>query len=416
MSTSTTSDSRRDFALLWGGQAVSSLGTRAANPALTLLVLALTGSPGYAGLVASVALLAFVAAQLPAGWLADRTDRRRLLIGCDIGSAVAALSVAGAVVAGAASVPHVLVAVVVLGAAAAVRITAELAALPHLVADRDLPRALSANQARIYGSGLAGPPLGGLLYAVSRALPFLVDAVSFLVAALCSALIRSRLGGAGAATDQVSAGDAEPTGGGRGRTWSPLAEIWAGLRMFWRHRFVRTTALLVAASDFVINSLILVVVVAALGRGAGAATVGLVLAAGGAGGLLGAVAASTARRLTRDAGPLLVGAPLLTAGATLLLTAPDLAVVGVGYAAVFVAWPAWNAVVTAHWLRGVDDAYRGRVQSAARLVATVPTVAAPAVAGALLSTIGTTATCVSLAVALVVIAFASAAVVRRGAS
>src|ERR1700741_1252467 len=90
----------RDFPLLWVGQAVSQLGSRTYGVAYMLWVLDVTGSAAVVGLAASCTLAAFAATQLPAGWLIDGFDRRRVMIGTDLVSAAAALSLAGAAAAG----------------------------------------------------------------------------------------------------------------------------------------------------------------------------------------------------------------------------------------------------------------------------------------------------------------------------
>jgi hypothetical protein len=267
----------------------------------------------------------------------------------------------------------------------ALRATAEAAALPHVVAKGDLARMVTLNQARVYGAGLAGTPLGGVLFALSAPWPFVADAMSFVVAAGCGALVRSPL-----RDERV------------GSAGSALAEIREGLRVFWGQRFIRTTALLAAASDFAINAAMLIVVVAATRRGLPAPVIGLLLAAGSAGGLIGALSGARARTLPARA--LLVGAPLFSAGGMLLLAAPSVWVLGLGYATLFVAWPAWNGVITARWLTLVEDGYRGRVQAAARLVGTVPTIGAPAAAGLCLAALGVTTTCALLATVLCAVA------------
>src|SRR5688572_16554589 len=95
----------RDFTLLWVGQAVSQLGSRTYGVAYMLWVMAATGSPALTGVIASVTLAAFTIAQLPAGWLADRADRRRVMMASDAASAVAALALFAAAAAGWFSAP-----------------------------------------------------------------------------------------------------------------------------------------------------------------------------------------------------------------------------------------------------------------------------------------------------------------------
>src|SRR5580700_11770055 len=73
----------RDFQLLWGGQAVSLLGSQTSRIAYPLLVLAMTGSPAKAGIAGFAAMLGYLLFPLPAGALADRYDRKRMMIACD---------------------------------------------------------------------------------------------------------------------------------------------------------------------------------------------------------------------------------------------------------------------------------------------------------------------------------------------
>jgi MFS family permease len=71
------------FNLLWTSQSLSDLGNAMADLAVTLLVLQMTGSAVQAGVVATTSLVVGLVCRLPAGVLADRFDRRRLMITCD---------------------------------------------------------------------------------------------------------------------------------------------------------------------------------------------------------------------------------------------------------------------------------------------------------------------------------------------
>ena len=86
----------RDYLLLWGGQLISLTGTNVSQVAFPLLTLALTHSAAQAGLVAAARGAPLVALMLPAGALVDRWNRRRVMIVCDVGRALAmgALAVA----------------------------------------------------------------------------------------------------------------------------------------------------------------------------------------------------------------------------------------------------------------------------------------------------------------------------------
>src|ERR1700730_19189940 len=73
----------RDFQLLWGGQAITLLGSRTSKIAYPLLVLAMTGSSAKAGIAGFAAMLGYLLFPLPAGGLTDRHDRKRFMICCD---------------------------------------------------------------------------------------------------------------------------------------------------------------------------------------------------------------------------------------------------------------------------------------------------------------------------------------------
>ena len=87
----------RDFQLLWGGQAISLLGSQTSKIAYPLLVLAMTGSPVKAGVAGFAAMLGYLLFPLVAGGLADRLDRKKIMIGCDVIrlAAVGSIAVAG---------------------------------------------------------------------------------------------------------------------------------------------------------------------------------------------------------------------------------------------------------------------------------------------------------------------------------
>ena len=80
--------SNRDFTVVLGGQAISAVGDAITLTAMPLLVLFLTGSGALMGTVAALGLLPNLLLGLPAGALADRWDRRRLMLWSDAGRAL----------------------------------------------------------------------------------------------------------------------------------------------------------------------------------------------------------------------------------------------------------------------------------------------------------------------------------------
>ena len=268
---------------------------------------------------------------------------------------------------------------------------AERSSLRHVVTDEQLPAALGRNQAREYAALLAGQPLGGVLYGLSRLAPFLFDAVSYLVSVVSLALVRAQL-----QAERV----AEPR--------ELLHEVREGLAWFWNEPFVRTTSVLVMGSDLTLNALYLVVIVLARERGASAALIGAMFAFLGVGGLLGSVIAPRLqRRLSTRA---VVGATMcLEAALVPLLFVPGTVTPGLVYGAMFLLHPTWAAVVMAYRLRVAPDELIGRVQSVATLLSLGPVPFAFLGVGFALQAFGTTPSVFALTGVMVVVAVGSVA-------
>jgi MFS family permease len=269
----------RDFLLLWTGQVVSTLGTRISGLAYPLVVLALTGSAAQAGLVAAAQAAPFLVWFLPAGALVDHWPRKRVMLAADAGRAVALASVAVAVVLGRITVGHLVVVAFVEGTLYVFFLLAETAALPHVVPRPQLPAAVAQNQARDQGADLVGQPLGGVLLGLGHAVPFAVDAVSYLVGAALVAPIRGDL--------------EEERAPERGRL---LAEIAEGVAWLWHQHLLRALVAIASAGNLAFSALGLAVIVRATDLGASPAAVGLLLGLFGAGAIAGALVAPAVQR------------------------------------------------------------------------------------------------------------------------
>ena len=360
----------RDFMLLWAGQAVSELGSRAAWLAYPLLVLALTHSPAKAGIVTFANRFPFFVFSLPAGALVDRWSRKRIMLLCDAGRLAGAASIASTLLIGRVSFIQVMVVAALEGTLTVFVGPAEFAALRRIVPGHQIASAIAQNEARIYGGTLAGPPLGGLLYGLARTLPFVLDAVSYAVSFLTLLAIRT--------TFQDSA---------RGQRSGLHADVAEGIRWLWRQTFLRTTFLLAGAGNFVSNALVLIVVVLAKDSGASPATIGVIFLLCGIGGLLGAAAA-----------PSLVGwlAPARIRVAYHLVYAlliPFLAVappllLGVLLALMLFGAPTLNAAFGSYQGALVPDHLQGRIESIAGLITAGVAPLGPLLAGFLLGAIG----------------------------
>ncbi len=142
-------------------------------------MLALTHSPAKAGLVGFAGILPYPLFVLPAGLIADRWDRKRVMIVADVVRAVALATLVAALMVDHASLALILAVAFVDGTMFAFFNIAEIGALRAVVPKAQLPRAAAAEQARLSTVILAGPPLGGFLFWLGRSLPFLADAISY---------------------------------------------------------------------------------------------------------------------------------------------------------------------------------------------------------------------------------------------
>jgi predicted MFS family arabinose efflux permease len=366
----------REFVLLWTGQALSGLGSQMSLVAYPLLVLAVTGSPAKAGVVGFAKTLPIVLLALPAGVLADRVNRKRLMVSCDAVRALALASIPVALLAG--GVPYALVVAVALldGAGFTVSYVAERGALRQLVAPEQLGDAVARNESRIFAAMLAGPPLGGLLFGIGRAVPFLVDAISYAASTVSMLLIKSEF--------QETRSETEP------------AEVREGLRWLWQRPFFRTCSLLFAGSNPIFTGVYLLVVVLARRHGASSALVGVMLGIAAGGGLLGALLAPALRRRLAARSALMGETWVMALVLPLLLVAHNALLLGLIVAAAELVTPVTNSIVTSHRVALTPDRLQGRVQAASTLISFSAGWLGPLLVGFMLQSAGATATILAL--------------------
>ena len=385
----------RDFNILWVSQSLSDLGSAISALAMTLLVLALTGSPVQAGLVGTIGLVMTVLCRLPAGVLVDRVDRRRIMLACDAVRLVAYLVLGLAVLDGRATLGLVIAVTAVCSACNALFGTAEYSSLRNIVLPEQLPAAIARNEARSYGATLAGPPVGGLLFGIGPALPFFGDAITFLASLVGVSLVRGPL--------------QEPHDGESASHTAALAE---GFRFVFGNPFLRTILLIAAPLNLAIHGIIFTIIVTLQADGVAPGIIGTVQTVVAVGGLLGALAAPALHR--RFPLPVLirgicwVAALLMSASA--MLTHSVAAAIPVALA-VFLG-PASNAALFGHQAAITPDRMQGRVVSVIIVVATSVSAAAPLGAGILIDKLGSEVTV--LVFAAVVACSALAASLGRG--
>ncbi len=158
----------------------SSVGNGLVNVAFPLLAVTLTREPLLIAGVAIAGRLPWLLVSLPAGALADRMDRRRLIGIVEVARALVLLGLGVTIAFGHTTLVLIYATALVVGALETAFAAATRAMIPSLVDDEDIPQAngylLAAETA---AEQFAGPAMGGLLFAWAPALPFLGDAASF---------------------------------------------------------------------------------------------------------------------------------------------------------------------------------------------------------------------------------------------
>jgi MFS family permease len=295
-----------DFLKLWTAETVSELGSQVTLLALPLAAIGpLHATPFEVGTLTTAEFLPFILVGLPAGVWVDRLRRRPILIAGDLGRAAILGSVPLAYVLHALHLWHLYAAAFLAGVCTVFFDVSYQAYLPSLVERDDLVEGNSKLMGSSAGAQLAGPALGGFLVQLVRApVAILADALSFLWSALWVFLIRK------------PEPPAEAPAGGHP---SVRSDIRIGLRYVWRHKLLRPIAFATGSSNFFSSMMFAIMVlfaVRALHLSAG--EIGLALAIGNAGFLIGAF---LARRIAEwvGIGPAIVGAIAFSAPAWLLL-------------------------------------------------------------------------------------------------
>ena len=172
----------RDFRVLWFGALASTIGTWMQKVAQSWLVFELTNSSFYLGLDDFFGQLPILLFTLLGGVIADRHDRKRLLIGSQFVQMATAFALAALVFHGRVHVGHILALSFTAGLAQAFGGPAYQALIPSLVNKRDLPNAIALNSTQFNLARVFGPLAAGVtMAALGAAGCFTLNGVSFLI-------------------------------------------------------------------------------------------------------------------------------------------------------------------------------------------------------------------------------------------
>ncbi|MBN9631950.1 MAG: MFS transporter [Actinobacteria bacterium] len=341
---------------LWTSSALSNLADGVMKVALPLVAIRYTDSPALiAGLTFAFTLPWLVFALL-AGALADRFDRRRLMLVANAARAAFLACLTLATVAGAGSIWLLYAAAVCIGVAETVYDTSSQSILPQLVGKDALSRA----NGRLYAAELTtnqfiGPPLGGFLVALGVGLAFGTPVLLWLAAIGMLLLVRGRF-----TTDHP-------------RTTTIRADIAEGLRYLGRNTLLRTLAVMVGGFNFASSAVFTVFVLFAVGPSSAMKLTdpgyGLLLTASALGSVLGTFLAEPAERLLgrSRALTLTILGSLLTVATPAFTTNP--LIIASGFFVGGITVSIWNVITVSLRQRVTPQRLLGRLNSAYRLLA-----------------------------------------------
>jgi len=340
-----------DYRLLWSGQLVSAFGSQMSLVAFPLLILALTGSPAAAGLLGMLQSIPLLVLSIPAGALIDRWNRKWIMIGCDAGRALVLGSIALALLLDQLTVAHLLIAALLEGILATGFTIAQAACLPNLVPRSQLATAIAQTQSIDALGQLLGPMLGGLSYGIARLVPFLLDALSYLISAGSLVLIRAPFQAAPPEDGQAFG-----------------AALREGLIWIWRHRLLRFLTVLTLGLMLPAFGYTLTLITLAHQMQASPGMIGIVLATGGVGSLIGTVLAGPILQRFQLRHVILGTIWPWVLSWLPLAIAPNLLVLGIANAIGYIVVPIYMVAVAQVRLSLVPDALQGRITGIYRLV------------------------------------------------
>jgi MFS family permease len=339
----------RSFRWLLASSVISNVGDGIALAAGPLLVASLTRDPLLVSMTLLAQQLPNLLFGLPAGAIADRFDRRRIIAGVNLARAAVLAVLAATVVSGTVSIAIVLLTLFLLGTAEIFADVSSSSLVPRVV-----PRAhLGIANARLSGSFLLtnlllGPPIGAFLFGVGMALPFAVNAACFALGAVLVTRVVTDV--ADLAAERV------------GKRSSLRTEIAEGVRWLLAHPPMRTLALTIVAFNVTYGAAWSVLVLYAGERlGMSSVGFGLLTTAIAIGGILGTTAYGGLERRFSLANIMRVGLLIETlTHLTLALTTSAAAalVTMVVFGAHATVWGTTSTVVRQ---RAVPDELLGRV-------------------------------------------------------
>jgi MFS family permease len=349
------------------------LGSRVSSIAFPLLILTLTHSAVEAGWATFAVTAPSILVYLPAGAFVDRWNPRGTMLVSELVRGLAVAAIVAFLVFGSPSVYLLIVLAAIEEIFEIFSVLAERRLTQSVVDTGHTEYALTRSEARAHLVVLIGRPLGGILFGLSRALPFGTDLLSFVVSAGSILFVRGR-----------PRTRAEPA-----QNRHLTTDIRKGFRWLREHRFALFALPVSGITTLTCQALIMIFLIEAGTRHLDALTIGLVLSGSGLGGVLGSTAA--VRLLPRHRYSLfryqlwawiaiLAWLALSGAQSTLKLS---LAMAILGFTGAL-----GNIAVDAYVVRNAADTMLGRVMSIERLISFGALALGPPLGGVLVAEAG----------------------------
>ena len=358
----------RPYLLLMSGLTTQSLGGSITGFAVPLLALQLTGSPAAAGLVAGIGQVGAVLAALPAGVVADRTDRRRLVVVAAGAAAALWATVVAAGVLGVLSAWHLCAVLFGTAVATAFLDPAISGAFRAVVPAPQLPTAYAVSEGRDAAAHVLGGPLGGVLYGLGHVVPMVGAVVGQAVTAICAVLVRVPLNGDVAAA----------------RATRPLTALREGVHYVWSVPLFRACLGLFVAVNVAVSGMMIGINLELARTGTAPVLIGVFNMVAAVSLLLGAFLAPLVVQRLRLGVVTVLGLALLVVAfagmATVRSYAGFVALIGLGALLI----PALNSAMSGYVAAVTPGQMQGRLSSVLGLSGVAALPIAPLVGGTLL--------------------------------
>ncbi|MEO5902372.1 MAG: MFS transporter [Ilumatobacteraceae bacterium] len=340
---------------------ISNVGDGVRVVAMPLMAIRFTDDPRLIAGVVAATRLPWLVFLLPGGALADRFDRLRMRVVLDAFRAVVGLGFVVLVATGHAGLASLYAVTILLSSAEAIVDSSSMALVPSLVDPDDLEHGVGRLQGtEIVAGELAGPVLGGLLFSLALAAPFVVDAASFALSALIALTITG--------TFRVEQPARPATVGARGAIVDMGRSIREGLAWLWSQPTLRNLALLGALLGTLSFAFVGVLVVFATDDlGLSDSQFGLLMIPSAIGGMAGAWGAPKLRSLPLG---VVVGVAVVTTGLAdvAISRSSSLVMISVLLVVDAAAILVWNVLIVAFRQRMIPTALLGRVGASFRFL------------------------------------------------